>query len=81
MFIDYFKAITNGYNDKLYNGHSFRIGAATSAVQAGVQDHMIQVLARWSSDCYTSYIHSSSDSLKFAQKKMSSNFLDLMLSS
>ena len=73
FFIDYLKqSLTRlGYNDTLYNGHSFRIGAATSAAKAGVQDHMIQVLGRWSSDCYTRYIHSSSDSLKFAQKEMS----------
>ena len=38
------------------NTHSFRIGAATSASAAGVPDFIIQVLGRWSSNCYRSYI-------------------------
>ena len=39
-----------------YSSHSFRIGAATSAALAGVPDHLIKVLARWSSDAYLRYI-------------------------
>ena len=41
-----------------YTGHSFRIGAATIAARAGVPDHMIQILCRWSSDAYKLYIRS-----------------------
>ena len=35
-----------------YSGHSFRIGAATMAAEAGVQDSTIQVLSRRSSSAF-----------------------------
>ncbi|CAC5385537.1 unnamed protein product [Mytilus coruscus] len=33
-----------GYNSSLYNGHSFRIGAITSAGSVNIQDHLIKLL-------------------------------------
>jgi hypothetical protein len=41
-----------------YSSHSFRIGAATSAALAGVPEHMIQTLGRWTSSAYLTYIRS-----------------------
>ena len=45
-----------GLDDSQYNGHSFRIGAATTAAQQGVEDALIQTLGRWRSDAYKLYI-------------------------
>ena len=43
-------------DDSKYNGHSFRIGAATAAAQSWLEDSMIQTLGRWRSDAYKLYI-------------------------
>ena len=40
----------------LYAGHSFRIGAATTAAAAGIEDSTIQTLGRWKSSSYLLYI-------------------------
>ncbi|XP_021365385.1 uncharacterized protein LOC110458130 [Mizuhopecten yessoensis] len=48
VFIEKFKHVLEclGINSNEYNGHSFRIGAATSASTAHVQDHLIKILGR-----------------------------------
>lgn len=59
-----------GYESKNYSGHSFRKGAATSAAAAGVEDHVIRTLGRWSSDCYIRYISTDVNVLQKAQTDM-----------
>ena len=39
-----------------FNGHSFRIGAASTAAANGMEDSVIKTLGRWESDAYHRYI-------------------------
>lgn len=39
-----------------YSGHSFRIGAATTAATVGIEDSLIQTLGRWKSSAYLFYV-------------------------
>lgn len=49
--------------DSHITGHSFRIGAATSAAKARIEDHLIQSLGRWTSDSYVRYIRTPDSAL------------------
>ena len=51
-----------GYSGS-YSGHSFRIGAATTATARGVPDHLIKTLGLWSSDAYQIYIRTPVSSI------------------
>lgn len=46
-----------------YAGHSFRIGAATTAAQRGIQDVLIKTLGRWESSAYTLYVKTPRETL------------------
>ena len=46
-----------------YAGHSFRLRAATTAAQHGIPDATIQLLGRWQSTAYLSYVKTPHDKL------------------
>ena len=50
-------------NSGEYNTHSFRIGAATSASEAGIPDSTIMMLGRWQSNAYQRYIKTTPEKL------------------
>ena len=53
-----------------YNTHSFRIGAATSASLAQLSDTHIQILGRWRSNAFKSYIRPAPRKLAKLSKVM-----------
>ena len=58
------KALTRaGIQSSNYTGHSFRSGAATAAANAGVEDSVIQMLGRWNSPAFLTYIRTPRDQL------------------
>ena len=46
----------SGLDSSHYAGHSYRIGAATTAASVGLPPWLIKTLGLWSSDCYERYI-------------------------
>jgi len=54
-------ATSAGLEQGTWNGHSFRRGAATWAVEMGISDNEIQILGRWRSDAYRAYIEYSAE--------------------
>jgi hypothetical protein len=75
MFVRDLKVLLEriGLNSQDYNSHSFRIGAATSASSAGLGEHLIRTLGRWSSDCYMRYIRTPDCILQQAQSSLCHN--------
>jgi hypothetical protein len=54
----------------LYTGHSFRIGAATSAAERGISTSAIKIMGRWSSSAFESYVRLDSKIILEAQQAL-----------
>lgn len=54
---------TAGVQGSSFNGHSFRIGAATTASAVGIPETTIKILGRWKSMAYQQYVRPSTSTL------------------
>ena len=66
---------TAGFNSKDYAGHSFRIGAVTTAGECGINDYTIKMLGRWQSSAYQLYLRTPQETLASISAIISSNSL------
>jgi len=53
--------ITFGHTSAHYSGRIFRIGAAMTAAQQGIQESLIKSRNRWECTAYTLYLRTSQD--------------------
>ena len=59
-----------GLPQQQYAGHSFRIGAATTAALVGIEDSTIQALGRWHSAAYLQYIRTPKSQLASMSRRL-----------
>ena len=72
-FVDEVRSALNslGIDAAKFSGHSFQIGAASTAAAAGVEDSLIRTLGRWKSDAYLLYVHIPPAHLAFISSALS----------
>jgi hypothetical protein len=59
-----------GVDTAHYSGHSFRVGAATTAARAGLSQATIKMLGRWESSAYERYIRTPRESLAAISRQL-----------
>ena len=64
-----------GLNTKVLKGHSFRIGAATSAALRGVSDAQVRAVGRWASDAFRKYIRIAATAVGTGILRIAGNLL------
>ena len=62
-----------GFDMSRFNGHSFRIGAATTAAQVGIPDSVIQTLGRWKSSAFMTYVQTLPQQLTAISRRLVSS--------
>ncbi|CAC5416016.1 unnamed protein product [Mytilus coruscus] len=62
-----------GIDSTYYSGHSFSHRGSDNCRSVQVEDHLIKVMGRWSSDAYCRYIKISESDLKRAQNSLAKN--------
>ena len=62
--------LSSAGTDGNFSSHSFRIVAATVAARNGIADHQIQVLGRWTSKAYLTYIRTPAEALSKLSKQL-----------
>lgn len=60
-----------GLQSEQYAGHSFQIGAATTAAERGLEDSLIKALGRWESTAYLTYIQTPRSRLAAVSRRLS----------
>ena len=60
-----------GLQKEQFAGHSFRIGSAKAAAQAGLEDSCIMMLGKWNSAAFRRYIRTTKTELASATARLS----------
>ncbi len=63
----------SGIDSSRYSGHSFRIGAVTTAALVGLPDHTITMLGRWESSAYQLYVRTPAEEMASVSSRLVSS--------